>query len=322
MRIPGFAWIAALTVLLVALVAPGPALAGHVQCGDVITQNTKLDSDVVCTGGTQDALTGVTVASDGITLDLNGFSILGPNRGEQADDLQAGIVTNGAYRDVTIKDGTVQGFSEGLVLDLSRSAIRVLTSFGRLTLRGDGNVVRDSYITDGDTGLVVRGDDNRILRNYAFGFDGEGIDVQGARNQVIGNTGESFINTGIRVSEFTDVLLKGNVGSSGVGDGIALVDGSGGVVEKNVANDNDSSVGIAVLADNLLIRKNEASRNDGHGIAVFGTGNTIQQNVANDNNPEDLSVYGIYAVAGNLDGGGNRASGNGAPQQCFGVLCR
>jgi parallel beta-helix repeat protein len=107
-----------------------------------------------------------------------------------------------------------------------------------------------------------------------------------------------------------------------VGDGIALVDGSGGVVEKNVANDNDSSVGIAVLADNLLIRKNEASRNDGHGIAVFGTGNTIQQNVANDNNPEDLSVYGIYAVAGNLDGGGNRASGNGAPQQCSGVLCR
>jgi len=257
-----------------------------------------------------------------VTFDLDGFSILGPNRGEQVEDVQAGISTNGALRGVTIKDGTIQGFSEGLVLDLSGSAIRGLTSFGRLALRGDGNVVRDSYTTDGDTGLVVRGEDNRVLRNYAFGFDGEGIDVRGPRNRVIGNTGESFISAGIRVSEFTDVLLKDNVGSSGVGDGIALVDGSGGVVEKNVANDNDSSVGIAVLADNLLIRKNEASRNDRHGIAVFGTGNTIRQNVANDNNPEDLSVYGIYAVAGNLDGGGNRASGNGAPQQCFGVLCR
>ena len=55
---------------------------------------------------------------------------------------------------------------------------------------------------------------------------------------------------------------------------------------------------------------------------MFGTGNTIKQNVANDNNPESLSSYGIYVLPGNFDGGGNRARGNGAPEQCFGVRCK
>ena len=310
--------ILAVPALVVLAAAPvGTAMASHVQCGDVLTESTRLDSDVVCGGGTQDPLTGVAIATDGIRLDLNGFSIRGPNRGEQTDRLQAGIVTIGPHRDVTIGDGTVEGFSEGLVLDLSDSTVRGLTSFGRLTLRGDGNVMRHSWISDGDTGLAVRGDGNRILRNYAFGFDGEGIDVQGTGNRVVGNTGESFINTGVRVSQFTDVLIRDNVARSSVGDGIGVVEGSGGVIERNVANDNDSAAGIVVIADDLLIRKNEASRNDLNGIAVFGTGNTIKQNVANEN-----GSYGIYAVPGNFDGGGNRARGNGAPEQCFGVRCR
>ena len=48
--------------LLLAL-APGSALGNHVQCGDTITQNTTLDSDVICTGETQDPLIGVAIAS-------------------------------------------------------------------------------------------------------------------------------------------------------------------------------------------------------------------------------------------------------------------
>jgi parallel beta-helix repeat protein len=68
------------------------------------------------------------------------------------------------------------------------------------------------------------------------------------------------------------------------------------------------------------IRKNYASQNE-EGIYVAGSGNTVQQNVANDNG-EFLSDYGIYVVAGNFDGGGNRARRNGAPEQCFGVRCK
>ncbi len=227
-------------------------------------------------------------------------------------------MTNGAYSGVTIEDGTVQGFSEGLVLDLSDSTIRGLTATGRLTLRGNGNVVRDSSFSDGDTGIAVRGDDNRILRNFAFGYDGEGISAVGARNQLIGNTAESFVGAGIRVEQFTDVVIRKNVAPD---NGIQLQDGSGGVVEGNVADGNSSGYGISIGADDLLIRKNHASRNYDGGIYVYGVGNTITQNVANFNG-EHLNNYGIYVLPGNFDGGGNRARGNGAPEQCVGVVCK
>ena len=220
---------------------------------------------------------------------------------------------------MTIKDGTVEGFSEGLVLDLSDSTIRGLTASGRLALRGNGNVVRDSSFSDGDTGIAVRGDDNRILRNFAFGYDGEGISAVGARNQLIGNTAESFVGAGIRVEQFSDVVIRKNVAP---GNGIQVQDGSGGVVEQECyANGNSSGYGISIGADDLLIRKNHAGRNYDGGIYVYGVANTITQNVANFNG-EHLNNYGIYVLPGNFDGGGNRAQGNGAPEQCVGVVCK
>ena len=63
---PGLAAIAAMALL--ALTA-GQALANHVQCGDVITQDTTLDSDMSCPG---DA---VSIGAADVTLDLGGHSI-------------------------------------------------------------------------------------------------------------------------------------------------------------------------------------------------------------------------------------------------------
>jgi hypothetical protein len=50
---------------------------------------------------------------------------------------------------------------------------------------------------------------------------------------------------------------------------------------------------------------------------VGSQGTVIRANIANGN--ADL---GIEAVAGAIDGGGNRASGNGDPRQCVNVKCR
>jgi parallel beta-helix repeat protein len=168
------------------------------------------------------------------------------------------------------------------------------------------------------TGIGVRGDDNRILRNYAFGYDSEGISATGARNQLIGNTAESFVGISIRVEQFSDVLIRKNVAP---GNGIYVQAGSGGIVEGNVASGNSSGYGISIGANDLIIRRNQADRNFDGGIYVFGTGNTITRNVA-DYNGEHLDDYGIYAVPDNVDGGGNRAHRNGAPEQCFGVICK
>lgn len=320
MQLHGPARLAVLVAVLAIFFAfaPGPAVANHVQCGDVITQDTRLDSDIVCTGGTQDPLVGLVVGADPVVLDLNGFSILGPNRGEFVEDLQAGIATDAPRSSVTITNGTIQGFDQAIVLQASDSTVRGVTAAGAVTIAGDRNVMRDNVVSEGERdALTVDGNNNRVLRNTGSSGDGVGIEISGARNEVIGNAGESFIDAGIRVIDFTDILLRNNLGSSGVGTGIVVENGSGGMIGHNVANDNRSGSGIVVLADNLLIRKNEASRNDLNGISILGTGNTIKQNVANDN-----GNYGIFAVAGNIDGGGNRARGNGNPAQCVGVRCK
>ena len=81
------------------------------------------------------------------------------------------------------------------------------------------------------------------------------------------------------------------------------------MVEKNVSSKRESA-GILIHANNLLIRKNNTSGSNTDGLRVrSGTGNEITKNVANDN-----MRYGILVEpAGNIDGGGNRASGNGNP---------
>jgi large repetitive protein len=55
---------------------------------------------------------------------------------------------------------------------------------------------------------------------------------------------------------------------------------------------------------------------DDDGIHVEDPGTFIADNRANHN-----FDFGIQAVAGVIDGGGNTAFGNGNPLQCLGVVC-
>jgi hypothetical protein len=57
-------------------------------------------------------------------------------------------------------------------------------------------------------------------------------------------------------------------------------------------------------------------RNDGDGIDVRSRSTKLTRNRAVRNG--DL---GIPAVEGMIDGGGNKASGNGDPRQCTHIVC-
>jgi hypothetical protein len=89
-------------------------------------------------------------------------------------------------------------------------------------------------------------------------------------------------------------------------------------VEGNIAA-NNVHVGIHVrrLSRGTRVVANLAQFNGGgDGILVDNPQTTITGNTANDN-----LDYGIEAVAGVTDGGGNTASGNGNPAQCLNVAC-
>jgi hypothetical protein len=98
---------AALLVVALAVLpalGPGTALANHVNCGDTITQSTTLDSDLLnCPGN------GVVIGADGITLDLNGHVIDGV-----AFQSQTGVDNGGGYDGVTIENGAIQEFFNGI----------------------------------------------------------------------------------------------------------------------------------------------------------------------------------------------------------------
>ncbi len=81
-----------------------------------------------------------------------------------------------------------------------------------------------------------------------------------------------------------------------------LVEHGGALVEGNVATGNGDD-GLHLLSD----------REDGI---------VVTNNTANDN--ADLGIFALRSDLGGpiVDGGGNKASGNGNPDQCVGVSCK
>ena len=117
--------IALLLIVGVLLLVPAPpAMATDVQCGDVVTQDTTLDSDVVCEGESY-GVTAITIAADNVTLDLGGHAVTAANSYE--DETSNGISTDMARAGLTVTDGTVRGFSAGVRLSASGSVVEGLT---------------------------------------------------------------------------------------------------------------------------------------------------------------------------------------------------
>ena len=267
-----------------------PAAATHVSCGDTITQDTKLDSDLVGCAG--DALV---IGADGVTLHLGGHTISG------AAGALAGVRVSGR-EDVEIRDGTISGFTQGVVLDETTDS-----KVSRLTL--DDNV----------RGIELAGADGTIVD----------------RNEVTGS-GLDAIRLGLSSGKVvTRNELEGNVFSISVADGstsnrinrnevtrnregiVLFGGGAGNLVDRNVSTGNVVD-GIRVEADvaGTQIVRNETRGNGDDGVDVNASSGVLTRNVATGNG--DL---GFEVAPGVTDGGGNEASGNGDPAQCVGVGC-
>jgi parallel beta-helix repeat protein len=87
-------------------VSAGQALANHVKCGDVITQDTTLDSNLTCWGDE------LVIGADNVTLDLNGHAYMTSTRVQ--------IVSR---QDVTLENGVVRGV---LLADADHNVLRNL----------------------------------------------------------------------------------------------------------------------------------------------------------------------------------------------------
>jgi large repetitive protein len=387
-------WAAAMLIAL-ALV-PGQARADHVSCGDVITEDTTLDSDLVC--GDLSGAFGLTIGADGVTLDLNGHRVSSACETDCAGT--AVIDDRGGYDGLRVLDGTIRpnGVAAGVALvDVDESALEGLTIAGfprpmfqpgvgislsnshrneldsstigggdpaLLLSASDGNEIsRSSFdggiaIHLGDGIRLADGSDHNRIVNSLAGGDGRGIVIwdsvgntvtrsrvggiiggivgSGAhRNEISRNTLSETFGSGlvIEMASSDENVIERNEAPGGLwisGDrnrvehndvsartGVSVPRGDANLVRKNKVSGGIDGIAVASAATNTLVQGNLATGVADDGIDVDAPGTIIRANTAINNG--DL---GIEAVAGVIDGGGNRASGNGNPLQCSNVACR
>ena len=293
--------------------------AGHVACGDTLTADTTLDSDLNCT-----TTPGLIIGADGITLDLNGFTVTGSACGGCHGIRIVGFI------DVTIKNGTVVGFEQGIRGEgVSRLIIKDLTLTGQTSshaidiLDSEDVEIKDTSISlvttfigpeairlesvDGVEVKNVHVDGGFIGVNFACGLcDGSELPTNG---MVADSTFEgTFI--GVLIANSSDArvenneigLVSGGVDLFGVvpSRGIRVGDFLPNTGTKIVGN-QISNYGYGILANDMSASKihgNIATGNsvDGIRLQAGSAGNKVTGNTATGNSGFDLSDVTCPAV--------------------------
>jgi len=341
-------------LVLLALCFAAPAAANHVQCGDTITQDTTLDSDLTCSGD------GLTITGANVTLELNGHTIQG------SGGLTAGVGIFDAV-DPEVRGGTIRSFRTGvdadgptgLVVDHmlfehngtgvdctyspgcsaldstfvhNSGGIRLFSPDGGSPLR---SYVQRNHVHNNGTGILfteylVTATDNRIEDNDNLGVE---IDYNGrvdmSRNVVAGNGGD-----GVVVSFLSDATIANNRIEDNGGNGVRVIgdfffqDTRAAVRDNRIARNGGDGVGVEnAHGAHVVIERNQTDRNGDDGIDIqFAANeppdpNTVDA-VVGANRAYFNTDLGIHAVPGTTDGGGNKAKHNGNPAQCVGVSCK
>ena len=252
--------------------ASGRALGPQLGCGDTITVNTQLTTDLVnCPNN------GLVIGADNVTLDLNGHVIDGddaeftdcpPN---EACDIG---VLDFDHHGVTIKGGNVREFTFGsLVIGATDSRLTRLDlshNFFSGLLVAESSRSQIDLITASANGLTT---------------DQAGIDVFDsheltiARNIVFANGDIGYFVSGLDDSRFEKNSIADHPEA-----GILLDHGNGNEFSHNRLSNNQDGIVVSgdanTVAGNWLSGPSECPEECGFGISLEGgTGNVIEGNI-------------------------------------------
>ena len=327
------------------LAFPAFASARIVQCGEVITSDTRVDNDLHC--ATPVALE---IGAHGVDLDLRGHTIeaveFADENGSYYDEGD-GLIVPG-YDDVSVANGTIIGASSlgyGVRADdAERLSLRRLSisGYGSLVVRGDA-VRIDEVTTRGFSSWVVS--NGATIKGLTTHTE---LDVFGQAVEVAdGNFGDLTIFH-VDGSSFTrNVSAEWNVDGGGNsliqnrGGRWHLSGGDGNTVRRNRITQGlslGSGFSGSLVRDNTVSGSADFDEADGISVAAGATGNRLENNSVSGSADDGIDVedpsttlignrafgngdLGIEAVTGVIDGGGNRAWDNGNPLQCVNVQC-
>ena len=340
--------ILAVCVLATVLVlSPATASATHVQCGDVITQDTTLDSDLVdCPGD------GLVIGASRVTLDLAGHMIDGTHASGSA-----GVNNRAGHDGITVTDGAVRDFGVSVDLRTQQGGAVNHLDTGNISLIDSSDIRIERNVAG--SGIGVQDDSDRVLiaRNevdgtvilagipphplFGGGFPDDAIidrntvrpnmalfqapNATVTRNRVLASPSDPIAaGIFIRGSQGSTLVDRNEVSGAPIGISLFLTRGT---VTRNLLVENATDGIWAATNAFVLIERNRSERNGDDGIDVdvipsvpplFGTEPpTISRNFASFNG--DLGVEAVPEV---IDGGRNKARGNGNPAQCLDVRCK
>jgi hypothetical protein len=297
-------------------------------CGETVTAAVRLTADVHC----PDRFTpGIVIGADGVDVNLAGHELRSDGTPTSGG---ASAVENNGFDDLIVRDGRIEGWAESVgALEAERNRILRVTAGAPIVIfEGGDHEIRHSEVSgripvnidDSDRVVVadstvhssygaaikLGGNEDRAVRNTvdgdSAGTNSAAIEVFGPDATVLDNQLTWLKGNGIQVFEAVErALVRGNVVTG-------VTANSGGVGDPSLTGN-----GIEIQGPNAIVRDNTANGNATDGIDVREDGARLRDNTANDN-----GGFGIDAPTTVIDGGGNKASGNGNPLQCRNVFCQ
>lgn len=246
-----------------------PQASAAVACGDEIDKDVKLKQNLDCSSSSSD---GLEIDADDVTVDLNGYKLIGPGNSYY------GVDNSDGHEGLTVKGGTLDGWNYG-----------VYSYYGSFENLSDLKV----NVESGGYGLYVY---------YSVKSTIKDITVKGEASYAV----YSYYGGGVKIDDIR--VLDANENST---YGVYLYENPGTVSDVR-ANDTYYGVYASGQTDNTVIKNVVANDTGSTGVYISNStpfsqyDYTVKGSTANDANS-----YGFYAQY-DVKGGGNRASGAGS----------
>ncbi|HEV3378728.1 MAG TPA: right-handed parallel beta-helix repeat-containing protein, partial [Thermoleophilaceae bacterium] len=250
-------------------------------------------------------------------------------------DSDAGIVVEAGSRDNILEDNNVSDTGDaGVKIHEGSHGTQVIG--GVYVRNGDAGVIAelsDRIVIDdivshqqSDGGVVIGDSSDSIVKNSDLRYNPSGIQASNTNRLIVdGNDASESLQAGIEVGNGLSMRITNNVANLSGGSGISV---EGGTFDSN---------GVAHAGARIAGNTTNENAEDGISVAENAK-HTIADNVANSNAGYGIRAGGEPAPGepvdpnANIDGGGNKASGNHAELgvapgaaglvQCLGVVCQ
>jgi large repetitive protein len=233
----------------------GRALASQVSCGDTITADTTLDSDLVdCPNH------GIVIGADNVTLDLNGHLVDGDGTPAAGCDAQMEPCDFGLFNDghdgVTVMHGSVREFAAGVLFGTATGKARHNRVLGVASARNE-------FI-----GLGIFSQIRSLVRNSSgdgsLDREGNGLALGDSNHvRIVNNSFRHNAHVGIVTFESTRNLIQGNLFSRNADEGILMEGGDRFQVRRNRFVRDDITLGPGsrnVISHNRISRPRDGIR--------------------------------------------------------------